>query len=61
MGFWSLGRGLGVSEGVRVLEGVGGLDNILQHCCGNSFSFKWSGRESGVQGVCPGGTLDNGL
>ena len=29
------------------------LGKILQHCCGNSFSFlKGSGRGYGVQGVC---------
>ena len=56
-GGWGLGRGLAVSEGdqgsqsgVRV-SWKGGLVKILQHCCGNSFSFlKWFGRGSGGPG-----------
>ena len=48
---WGLKRGLGGVGGFQSVESYKQakfLGKILQHCCGNSFSFlKWSGRESG--------------
>ena len=47
--------------GISTYKQVKFLGKILQHCCGNSFSFlKWSGRGQGSKWSVQEGTLDNG-